>query len=58
LPKYAEEFSDFLDKIYKNNKKALGEIFLSLSGKCTSLHYDFLETIVNFIVELCNFGGV
>ena len=56
--KYAEEFSDFLDKIYKKNKIALGEIFLSLIGKCTSLHYDFLETIINFIVDLCDFGGV
>jgi hypothetical protein len=40
--KYAEQFADFLDKIYKLNKTALGEVFTSLIGKCTSLHYDFL----------------
>jgi hypothetical protein len=57
-PKYAEQFADYLNKIYRSNKKALGEVFISLNGKCTSLHYDFLETITDFIVELCDFGGV
>jgi hypothetical protein len=56
-PKYAEEFAIFLDKIYQKDKKVLSELFLSLGDKCTTLHYDFLETIGKFITELCNFGG-
>lgn len=47
-----------MDKIYQRDKKALAELFLGLGDKCTTLHYDFLETIGNFIIELCNFGGV
>ena len=58
LPKYSEEYAIFLDKIYQKDKSVLSELFLNLTEKCTTLHYDFLETIGRFITELCNFGGL
>jgi hypothetical protein len=42
LPKYAEEFAIFLEKIYNKDKKALRNVFLSIVGNCKTLHYDFL----------------
>lgn len=56
--KYAEEFAVFLDRVYLKDKKALAELFLSLGNKCSTLHYDFLETVGRFITDLCHLGGL
>jgi len=47
-----------LDRVYQKDKNALAELFLSLNGVCTTLHYDFLETIARFITDLCHLGGL
>lgn len=57
-PKYAEEFAQFLSRIYARSRTAFREVVLSLVGKCSLLHYDTLETLSAFIFAACDLGGI
>ena len=48
----------FLASIYARSLEAFKEAVLNLQDHCSTLHYDFIETIGKFLIGSCNFGGV
>lgn len=57
-PKYSEEFAVFLGKVYNQDYNTFKELVLRTNGKITTLHYDCLEFLNDFICKRCNFGGI
>jgi hypothetical protein len=56
--KYSEEFAVFLGKVYHQNCHTFKDLIIRTTGKVTTLHYDCLEFLNDFICRNCNFGGI